>query len=136
MFLSWMPRAPMSSSFGNDVVAVRPESGAFVDPVAICNWSKEPTLLKEKMLAALFWGVGAGKLIVIVPPVKAVVIVDRKIRVRTPASPEPLVLSASLMYVLPALSMTETLEADGSMATVTKTVATRGAFTADTVRVF
>src|SRR5207249_6078837 len=62
------------------------------------------------------------------------VIVERKIRVRTPSSPEPLVLSASLMYVLPALSVTETLELDGSMATVTKTVSPKGTV-AETTRV-
>ena len=67
-------------------------------------------------------GVGLGKLTVIVPPAKAFVTVAEKMRVLTPFVMEPLVTSASLVYVLPALSVTVTLEVDGSIAMVTKTV--------------
>jgi hypothetical protein len=81
--------------------------------------------VKEKKVAALFAGTGPGRLAkvtVIVPPTNAFVIDAEKMRVRTPLVPEPLVTSASLVYVLRALSLTVTPVVDGSMATVTKTV--------------
>jgi len=69
-------------------------------------------------------GTGDGKVTVIVPGVKAVVTGAENTRVRTPLVPLPVVTSASLVYVLSALSATVTFEVelDGSMATVTKIV--------------
>jgi len=52
---------------------------------------------------------------------RAVVTRVEKTSVRTPVVPEPLVTSASLLYVFPWLSAHETVPESGSIATVTIT---------------
>src|SRR5438445_5874392 len=102
--LSSKPRAPISSSSGCEVVAVRPESAvmlpALVVPVPVWDLSfgdGDTRPSKEKKVTASFVGVGDGKLTVMVPPAKALVTGAEKTSVRTPLMPEPLATSASLV---------------------------------------
>ena len=78
----------------------------------------------DKKVAAMFTGVGISpvELVMVIVPFKAAVTGAEKMSVRTPVVPEPLMTSASFVYRLPALSLTRTVEALGSMAMVTNSV--------------
>ena len=78
--------------------------------------------MKEKNVAAMLTLVAGDVATVIVPLANDVVIGAEKTSVLTPLVPDPLVLSASLVYVLPALSVTAMPAAVGSTAMATNTV--------------
>src|SRR5580765_157847 len=128
--------APISSSSGCEVVPVKPESGELAGsaPVPVWNWSfaGESRSSMEKKLASLLKGNGEVKCTTIVPPENAVVTGAEKIRVLTPPL---LVTSASLEYELSPASVTVTVEAVGSIATVTKIVSPTNALVAGLVSV-
>src|SRR5438128_12533408 len=81
------PRAPISSSFACDVVAVVPELGEVSPPIPVLDLSfgnGDTRSLKEKKEAASLEGPGVGKWTVIVPPARALVTGAEKTRVRIP----------------------------------------------------
>src|SRR5438093_1095049 len=119
--LSAIPSTPTSSSSGWELVAVLPELSVVPLPVAVRDLSTLETAMpsKEKKLAALFEGTVAPNVTVMVPPDKVLVTRPEKRSVRTPPA---LLMSASLVYVLPALSVTVTLPAPALALTATNTV--------------
>ena len=120
--------APIRNSSGCKVGVVGPDVGDVFVLVDVLNLSvfgdDVSSPFTDKKVAAMFTGVGIPpvELVMVIMPFKAAVTRAEKMSVLTPVVPEPLLTSASFVYVLPALSLTLTVEAIGSMAMVTNSV--------------